>query len=515
MFKRFDRRRDPLRKAQSKITSLYSETSMTEKESKVSTATTIDHEAPVNPLPVDRQWIRKLLRQHGRPDDEPAIVCAPMVDQSDLPFRLLCRDYGVNLCFTPMVHAKLFMNNVHYQRKFTLKNTPARDRPLIAQICGSDIDLVVGCAKILEPYCDGIDLNCGCPQKIAKRGHYGAYLLEQPDVLLPVVKALTAAVRIPVSVKVRLLPAAADQGKENLDDNDNDDYNSNGGGENRNESPEQAYQEEEEEECVNGVEEGATVAPEFLPCVETSLRLYRQLVDAGVHLLTVHGRTRHQKGPWTGKADWSAIRQVVDELGDRIPIFANGSVSCAQEARQCLEETKCDGIMSSEGLLEYPPLLQSLASGAPAVLPRVGRLELARKYLAYARQYPPNKGGQGSGVKCMRIHIHRFCHADFQDNTPTGRRLRDKVVNEKSLQGLEAIVEEIQAWQNERGHDVQKEDLSWYRRHSELNEDGVYINVVSRRLAQDRAPKVVEAVDEAETCFAGFFGGNDDDDEEW
>ena len=477
---------------------------MTETENKAPTPS--GAETRTIPLPVDRQWIRKLLRKHGRPDEEPAIVVAPMVDQSDLPFRLLCRDYGVNLCFTPMVHAKLFMNNMEYRRKFTLKDSPARDRPLIAQICGSDIDLVVGCAKILEPYCDGIDLNCGCPQKIAKRGHYGAYLLEQPDVLLPVVRALIAAVSIPVSVKVRLLPP--EQGKENLNDNDK-------GAAVDEESPEHAYN-DEDEECGTDCEMGPTVAPEFLPCVETSLRLYRQLVDAGVHLLTVHGRTRHQKGPWTGKADWAAIRKVVDELGDRIPIFANGSVSCAEEARHCLEQTGCDGIMSSEGLLEYPPLLQSLAVGAPMTLPRVGRLELARQYLRYAQQYPPNKGGQGSGVKCMRIHIHRFCHADLQDNTPTGRRLRDRVVNEKSLAGLEAIVEEIQTWHDEQGHDVQSEELSWYRRHSELNEDGVYVNVVARRQAQDSKPKVVEPVDEADTCygFIGFFGGDNDDDEE-
>jgi tRNA-dihydrouridine synthase 1 len=114
-----------------------------------------------NPLPVDRQWLRKLLRRHGRPDDEPPLVLAPMVDQSDLPFRLLCRDYGINICFTPMIHAKIFMTSKAYRQAFTLEHTPDRDRPLIAQICGSDVDMVVQCAKYLEPYCDGIDLNCG------------------------------------------------------------------------------------------------------------------------------------------------------------------------------------------------------------------------------------------------------------------------------------------------------------------------------------------------------------------
>ena len=458
---------------------------------------------PQAPLPVDRHWLRKLLRKHGRPDEEPIITLAPMVDQSDLPFRLLCRDYGVNLCFTPMVHAKLFMSNADYRRKFTLEHSPARDRPLIAQICGSEVDTVVACAKILEPYCDGIDLNCGCPQKIAKRGKYGAYLLEQPDDLLPVVKALVANMRIPVSVKVRLLPMEVC--KENVADNNEKDADD--------VSPEKAYEEECDE---NG--DCAVLPPEYMPSVEASLRLYRQLVDMGVHLLTIHGRTRHQKGPWTSKTDWDAIRHVVQELGDRIPILANGSISCTQDALDCLEATGCDGIMSSEGLLEYPALLQDLAvTNKPKPAPRIGRLQLAREYMAYARKYPPNEGGQGSGIKCIRIHIHRFCHADFQDNTERGRRLRDAVVNERTLEGLEAIVEEIQAWHDEEGHDVLKEELSWYRRYTEMNEKGEFVNVMARRLAQDRASKVVEEdEDEAEASnLAGFFGTTDNDDEEW
>lgn len=461
----------------------------------------IDNVSHETPLPVDRQWLRKLLRKHGRPDEEPVICCAPMVDQSDLPFRLLCRDYGVNLCFTPMVHAKLFMTNPAYQRKFTLENTPARDRPLIAQICGSDIEHVVPTAKILEPYCDGIDINCGCPQKIAKKGHYGAFLLEQPDELLSVIRALVSAVRVPVSVKVRLLPV--EFGKENLGEN---------GRGSAEEFPKQAY-DGEEDACVVG-SDCATVPPEYRPCVETSLRLYRKLIDAGIHMLTIHGRTRHQKGPYTSEADWRALRRMVDELGDRIPILANGGISCAQDARDCLKQTRCDGIMSSEGLLEYPPLLQPLVvEDNPRPRARVGRLELARRYLEYARQYPPHIGGQGNPVKCPRIHVHRFCHADLQDDSETGRYFRDAVVSETSLEGLVEIVEEMQVWHDKLGHDVQAEDLSWYRRHTELNEQGVYVNVMAKRLAQDRAAKASEPVDDADACFAGFFGGTDDDDE--
>lgn len=286
-------------------------------------------------LPVDRQWIRKLLRKHGRPDQEPAIVLAPMVDQSDLPFRMLCRDYGVNLCFTPMVHAKLFMNNLDYRRKFSLQNTPASDRPLIAQICGSDVETVVATAKLLEPYCDGIDLNCGCPQGIAKRGRYGAFLLEQTQLLLPVVKALLAAVRVPVSVKVRLLSSV--HGEDKVEEEEEEDAAAAvaaAAASPETESPEQAYN-NQDEEAGGANENKAPLPPEYKPSVEASLRLYRQLVDAGIHLLTVHGRTRHQKGVFTGKADWSAIRRVVKEFGDRIPIFANGTSSQSALCFEC------------------------------------------------------------------------------------------------------------------------------------------------------------------------------------
>jgi hypothetical protein len=96
------------------------------------------------------------------------LAVAPMVDQSDLPFRLLCRKYGSNLAWTPMIHCKCFQEKEVYRTKFfdLVKGTPPQDRPLIAQLCGSDLQLVLKTAKQLEPFVDGIDLNCGCPQSV-------------------------------------------------------------------------------------------------------------------------------------------------------------------------------------------------------------------------------------------------------------------------------------------------------------------------------------------------------------
>ena len=118
---------------------------------------------PPPKIPVDRDWITKLLQKHPNPNSrrhDKALVVAPMVDQSDLPFRLLCRQYGSNLCFTPMVHARMLLQSDRYREKF-LGTWLQQDRPLIAQMCGSDPDIVLEAAKLIEPYVDGIDINCG------------------------------------------------------------------------------------------------------------------------------------------------------------------------------------------------------------------------------------------------------------------------------------------------------------------------------------------------------------------
>lgn len=366
------------------------------------------------PIPVDRQWISKLLEKHQNPNSrrmDKALVVAPMVDQSDLPFRMLCRRYGANLCFTPMIHCRLLTESPRYRRRFS-GFFPNCDRPLIAQLCGSDPDTVLKAAKIVEPYVDGIDINCGCPQGIAKRGNYGAYLLEQEETLLTLVKHLIANLKVPLSIKVRLLPPV---GPEEEDD------------------------------------------PNF-DITQASLNLYTKLVDAGIHLLTIHGRTRHHKGVVTGHADWGTIRRAVDLLGHRIPIFANGSIQDFDDVEECFRVTGADGIMSSESLLEYPPIFYKIPQTPERT---IGRLQLAYEYLELAKQYPPDQGGQGSGMKCMRTHVHRFLHKDLQED----HSLRKLLVCVDTMEGIEEGLQIARKTHEANGLEVSKEELSWYLRH--------------------------------------------------
>lgn len=418
--------------------------------------------APVQTTNIDRNWLLRLLHKHqdtngpAQPLLHPilkdkALVVAPMVDQSDLPFRLLCRKYGSNLAFTPMVHAKHFCIKPNYAKKFfdVVKGLPPQDRPVVAQFCGSDLNHVVEATRLIAPHVDAIDINCGCPQSIAKRGNYGAFLLEQPEVLLKLVRTLrqTLPPNLPLTVKVRILPTG----------------------------------------------------------IEDSLNLYTQLVDAGASMITIHGRTRFEKGRDICQADWTGIEKAVKLLGHRIPILANGSISDVKDTVACLQQTGADGVMASEALLEYPPLFQTWNAQDERSGP--GRMQMAQEYMDLARQYPPHVGGQGNGIKrVVRAHLHRFFHADLHVKTD----IRDQLCLSETFEEMQAVVYEMGKALAAEEHVVTEERLSWYMRHRG-NDDGEGhgsdMDDSDRDLEAELAEQIkMEGV--AAECNANFFGGD-------
>lgn len=404
---------------------------------------------------VDRDWLSKLLRKHASrhpcmPSDlvAKALVVAPMVDASDLPYRLLARRYNANLCFTPMIHARMFTERPKYREKFWRQyGMPAEDRPLIAQLCGHDKDVLLQAAKILEGHVDGVDINCGCPQGIARRGQYGAYLMEAEggDIIVGIVEHLVAHLSVPVSVKLRILPDG----------------------------------------------------------LQTSLALYERLVNAGAAMVTIHGRTRMQKGQHTGSADWEAIRRVVELVGDRVPVLANGNISNLDDVRRCLRETGADGVMSSEGVLEYPALFTETnteATGHKRTGP--GRVQMAEDYLALCRRYPPDEGGQGSGPKCIRAHLHRFLHADLQRHT----ELRDALVRAYSVEALGSLPGMVRAIQERNGHNVLGEQLSWYVRHRQGKDGANYPLHPEALISEEEKKERTREEEEEEQSPCDLFG---------
>ena len=127
---------------------------------------------------------------------------APMVRYSKLPFRLLCRQYGVDVCYTPMIIAQGF-NRSALARDMEFQ-TNGMDQPLIVQFGADNAADLSTAASLACGYVQGIDINCGCPQRWAIQSGYGAALIHKPQLVADMVRAIRAVCTLPVSIKIRV-----------------------------------------------------------------------------------------------------------------------------------------------------------------------------------------------------------------------------------------------------------------------------------------------------------------------
>ncbi|CAM8879338.1 unnamed protein product [Rhodiola kirilowii] len=316
---------------------------------------------------IERAWA------HWRKLGQPKLIVAPMVDSSELPFRMLCRKYGAEAAYTPMLHARIFSESEKYRsEEFT---TCKEDRPLFVQFCANDPDILLEAAKRVEPYCDYVDLNLGCPQRIAKRGNYGAFLMDNLPVVKSLVEKLANNLIVPVSCKIRVFPK-----------------------------------------------------------LEDTIKYARMLEDAGCALLAVHGRTRDQKDQRKVRADWKIIKAVRESV--KIPVLANGNVRHMEDVYDCLQETGVEGVLSAETLLENPAVFAGYrtpewASNEDKTLEaKLDQGDLLIEYLKLCEKYPVP-------WRMIRAHVHKMLGVWFSIHPEVREELNSqRILTFEFLYGL-------------------------------------------------------------------------------
>lgn len=233
----------------------------------------------------------------GNVELENNILLAPMAGITDLPFRVMCKNYGAGLVCTEMASSKAIFYN-DKKTKDILKIEEEK-RPIQAQIFGSDVESLKVAAEYVSGFADILDINMGCPApKVVKNGDGSKLLLDLPKVE-EIVTEVVKSSKVPVSVKIR-----------------------------------------------KGWNEESVVAIDAAKIIEKS----------GASMITVHGRTRAEF--FSGDVDLDIIKKVKESVN--IPVIGNGNIVDEESALKMFEYTGVDGIMIGRAAIGNPWLFKRI-----------------------------------------------------------------------------------------------------------------------------------------------------------
>ncbi len=228
------------------------------------------------------------------------VFLAPMAGITDVPYRSICKEFGVGLTYSEMISAKGMYYNDEKTR--LLMKKAKKETPFAVQIFGSDADIMAKVAEEISGSADIIDINMGCPApKVVKNGD-GSKLMQSPELIDEITRKVVEKAKVPVTIKIR-------KGWD--------------------------------KEHVNAVQ------------------IARIAEKNGISAITVHGRTREEF--YSGKADWNIIKEVKDSVS--IPVIGNGDIISIESANEIFEKTNCDAIMIGRASLGNPWIFEEIISG--------------------------------------------------------------------------------------------------------------------------------------------------------
>ncbi len=307
----------------------------------------------------------------------PAVFLAPLAGITDLPFRNLVSRFGAGLVVSEMIASEEMMQArpgtlARAELGFDSDNTAV-------QIAGRDAYWMAECAKL----CVGngaqlIDINMGCPAKKVTQGYSGSALMKDIDFALTLIEAVVEAVDVPVTLKTRL-----------------------------------------------GWDDDMLNAPQLAIGAE----------NAGVQMITIHGRTRCQF--YKGHADWAAIARVKNAVN--VPVIANGDIIDAASAEKARKLSGADGVMIGRGAQGQPWQLAQIAAhlfGTPQPNVPTGPALLdliSDHYDAMLTFY-----GAELGNRVARKHL-----GWYMDTLPTPAPLRKRIFTEKDGDTVLKLIREL------------------------------------------------------------------------
>lgn len=288
----------------------------------------------------------------------PPVVLAPMAGITDRPFRDLVQSFGAGLVVSEMVASQEMVQAKPGVRERAELSADVANTAV--QLAGREAYWMAEAARqVADRGAAIIDINMGCPAKKVTNGYSGSALLKTPDHALRLIEAVVAAVDVPVTLKTRL-------GWDSS--------------------------------CLN--------APDVA----------RRAEEAGVQMITIHGRTRCQF--YKGSADWAAISRAKQQVD--VPVIANGDITDTTTAKSALAQSGADGVMIGRGAQGKPWLLAQIAhdlwdASAP-VLPTEAELValVCGHYEAMLSFY-----GAELGLRVARKHLGWYMDTV---STPTGLR---------------------------------------------------------------------------------------------
>ena len=296
---------------------------------------------------------------------DPPVFLAPLAGITDLPFRQLVGGFGAGLVVSEMVASQEMVQSKPGAREKAELGLGLADTSV--QLAGRDAEWMARAARIVED--SGarlIDINMGCPAKKVTNGYSGSALMRDLDHALTLIDAVVNEVDIPVTLKTRL-----------------------------------------------GWDDAMLNAP----------TLAKRAENAGVSMITIHGRTRCQF--YKGHADWTAISAVKDAV--TIPVIANGDIVDSESARRALTSSGADGVMIGRGAQGLPWLLAQVAAdlhGTP--MPDVPKGTALVRMVSDHYEAMMSFYGIELGNRVARKHL-----GWYMDNAQTPTALRKAVLVEK------------------------------------------------------------------------------------